>query len=92
MTNSTCPYCGEEVLLAAIWNQRNDKWTVLPLQGPYESPDTECDFWIPDMNELHEAVDIMGNVVGEFPVAQYTGMLGTNRWRTHNPSHYLEAH
>ena len=87
MTN--CPKCGEEILMATIWNQRNDKWTVLPLDGPFESFDIQADFWIPDMNDLHEAVDILGNVVGEFPVAQLVGMNRTNKWRTHPPSHFL---
>ena len=86
--NSNCPYCGEEVTLAAVENPRKpDKWTVLPLDGPFESWSTECNFDL--LEETHEAVDIMGEVVGEFPIAVRTSMSPGSKYRTHKPSHYL---
>jgi hypothetical protein len=76
--NDRCPTCGEPVVLAAVENQRNGKWTVLPLEQ------VEGDFTLYDMT--HEAVDIMGRVVGEFPVAAQV----PGDYQTHHPSHYLE--
>jgi hypothetical protein len=82
-----CPECGREVFLTAVENPRNGKWTVLPLEDASD-PELDADFKV--LADTHEAVDIMGQVVGEFPVAVYTGERSTETlFRTHNPSHYL---
>lgn len=86
---STCPKCGEEVVLASVHNIRNNKWTIVPLDAA-PAPDGQGSFaFRQGMSVLHDAVDIMGEVVGEFPVAEYVPGVGT--YKTHNPSHYLEA-
>jgi hypothetical protein len=86
---ATCPTCEQPVTLASIENPRNGKWTVLPLDGPFETWDIECNFDV--LDETHEAVNIMGEVVGEFPVAIHISHLSPGaQYRTHPPSHYLE--
>jgi len=88
---ATCPNpnCNVEVTLAAVKNPRNGKWTVLPLEEHFGFHE-KADFTLID--ETHEAVNIMGEVVGEFPVALYQGeMSRLNTYRTHSPSHFLEG-
>lgn len=88
---STCPTCGQPVTLAAIENPRNGRWTVLPLDY-VPDPTMPADFELVP-NATHEAVDLMGEVVGEFPVAMYIGQRdGRHEYRTHPPSHYLGGH
>lgn len=81
-----CPTCGEEVLLAAVYNQRNDKWTALPLD---HAPDDELgNFILTD--QMHEAFAVLGDSLGELPVAEYTGSAVPSRdYRSHPPSHFL---
>lgn len=82
MSKSTCPECGADVELTAVENIRNGKWTILPLN--YE--DTPGgDFKI--LEASHDAVDIMGEYAGTYPIAEYTPGVGNHS--THNPSHYL---
>lgn len=75
-----CPTCGQQVVLATIENKRNGRWTILPLE---RVPDAGGDFRL--TAEDHEAVDIMGEPKGDYPVAIY----GEGDFRTHRPSHYL---
>ncbi len=82
MTKCPEPTCKVDVTLTAHLNPRNGKWTILPLE---ESPGPG-DFKV--LNSFHEAVDIMENVVGEFPIS--TREPGS--YRTHRPSHFLGGH
>jgi hypothetical protein len=85
---SLCPSCSQPVVLAAIQNQRNGKWTILPLDKIADE-DT-ANFVL--LDRVHEAVDIMGNVSGPYPVAELVELSTSESYRTHPPSHYLEAH
>jgi hypothetical protein len=83
---SPCPTCGDPVVYASMLNARNGRWTVLPLEAAFAA-DVEADFEL--SGDVHEAVDIMGNVAGVFPVAVYVNSSTGNNWRTHPPSHFL---
>lgn len=85
MTN--CPHCNVEVLMTSIENPRNGKWTALPLDvRPCRVPG-HGSFNV-DFDSMHNAVDIMGSDLGEFPVATYDQATGI--YRAHPPSHYLQ--
>ena len=81
-----CPTCNKTVVMAAIENPRNGRWTALPLDeavgislGQFELLDT-----------VHEAVDILGQPLGHFPVAVYHGEPDSHHaYSAHPPSHYL---
>lgn len=82
MSLSNCPKCGADVELTAVENPRNGKWTILPLDY---GDVARGDFKI--LEATHEAVDIMGEYAGTYPIAEFTPGVGNHR--THNPSHYL---
>jgi hypothetical protein len=81
-----CPTCAQPVIYATIRNDRNDRWTVLPLEDA-SAPDVEADFEL--TGDTHEAVDILGNPAGVLPVAVYVNADVGNSYRTHPPSHFL---
>jgi len=82
-SNATCPRCKTEVILTAVENPRNNKWTIVPLDSrTYEPGDFTVDF-----ENYHPTVDIMGEDAGDYPIATYVPAEGTHR--THSPSHYL---
>ncbi len=85
---SACPKCGKDIVLATIENPRNGKWTVLPLEY---SPDIDEIGEFDLTREVHEAVNIMGEVVGMFPVVEHKKPSGWCLYRTHSPSHFLES-
>lgn len=81
-----CSVCFEGVYYCSVQNPRNGKWTVVPLDiAPVN--EGEGNFKI-DFGQIHEAVDIMNEIVGEFPVGIYSPEDGDHR--THPPSHFLE--
>jgi len=79
--------CDVDVIYAAVENQRNGKWTIVPLEKA--EGDTPGDFDLVP-NTTHEVVNILGEMVGEYPVATYLRDKDpTNNYRTHSPSHFL---
>ena len=83
-----CPECGKPVFIAAIENPRNGKWTALPLDELMDF-DRKGSFSL--SIEQHEAFDILGKSLGEFPVAIYHEKNGVDyNYGPHNPSHFLE--
>lgn len=83
-----CPRCDREVVLAAVQNQRNQKWTAVPLDY-VPGPDAHGNF-IKSVG-THEAFDILGNSLGELPKFFYAQETAIDySWVTHPPSHFLE--
>jgi hypothetical protein len=74
-----CPKCGGEVIMTSHLNQRNGKWTALPLELDGSS------FAI--LGETHEAFGILGDSLGELLVS----IEAPGEFRPHPPSHFLEA-
>lgn len=83
---SPCPACSQPVIYATTLNQRNGRWTVLPLEDA-SAPDVEADWEL--SGDTHEAVDMLGQPVGSYPVAVYVNADVGNSYRTHPPSHFL---
>lgn len=81
-----CPMCGDEVSLVAIYNQRNNKWTALPLE--FAEGDELGNFILTE--KMHEAFGVLGDSLGMLPVAEYTGSgVPSRHYRSHTPSHFL---
>jgi hypothetical protein len=76
---STCPGCGEPVLLASLLNHRNGKWTVIGLDhrpGEFEV-----------ITRGAVAVDLGNRVVGPYPVAVHEPGRARG-YAPHPPSHW----
>jgi len=87
-----CPRCDKEILMAAIENPRNGKWTGVPLD---EAPHSELGQFevMEEVLGVHEAFGILGNSLGILPVAIYLAEPTIEAgYSAHPPSHYLEAH
>lgn len=82
-----CPRCDDDVILAAVHNQRNGKWTAVPLD---HAPGNELgNFEVTD--ETHEAFGILGNSLGELSVGVYKGDHSPeHEYVPHPPDHFLE--
>lgn len=90
MTKEVCPTCGREVIMAALENQRNGKWTAIPLDEVFGLED-KGSFTL--TIDTREAFDILGESLGRLPVAVYEGEPTVlNSWTAHSPSHFLGAH
>jgi hypothetical protein len=79
-----CPKCDEEIIMASVENPRNGKWTLLPLD---KTPDAMDSFILSE--DEHEAVDILGNSLGNHPIAILVASDG--QYGPHSPSHFLET-
>lgn len=78
----SCQACGQDIVLAALENQRNGRWVVLPLD-----PDEAEEGAFVATGDEHDTVDLAGEPAGVHPVVEYRpGTLGC--YRTHPPSHF----
>lgn len=86
MSECPDPKCDIDILFTAHENERNGRWTVLPLES---APDNG-DFRV--LMKTHPAVDIMGQPAGAYHISEYMGPGLGEGYRTHSSSHFLGNH
>lgn len=80
-----CPKCSCAVVYSAVFNPRNSKYTILPLDLRAEPAEGEHRF---DLKlDKYETVNLAGEPAG----AYYLATPGYGAYTPHAPSHYTEA-